>query len=198
MPEPFQPERPATERSTWLRVALLIAIVAAVWIGGWASGLHENFSIEQLRRTIQSTGPVGILAFLGLFCIGQVAQISGHPFIAAAVLAFGWWQGAILSVLGGTLGAILSFALARKVGGDVRDVQRPLLQRILATLDRAPKRTITLARVIFMTAPPLATAFALSGVRHRDHAVATLLGLVPSVFPIAYGWGYGLKWFVGT
>lgn len=183
------------KRPRWWRVALLLTIVAAIWLAGWAFGVHEWISVERIREVVASAGVWGFAIFGLLFCIGQLAQISGHPFIAASVLAWGWWEGALASIVAATIGAIISFAMARAIGGDVREARSRLMQRVLARLDDAPIRTITAARLIFMTAPPVATALALSGVRHRDHALATFVGLVPSVFISAYAWGFGLDWF---
>lgn len=191
-------EDDTSEQPAWhhglRRVLLLVAILAALWGLGVATGLHEHISAENIRAVIGQAGIFGVALFVLAFVVGQVTQISGHAFIAASVLVWGWWQGALISILAATVGAIFSFWFSRTVGGDVRGVKRPLLQRVLASLDRAPFRTIVVARLIFMTAPPLAPAFAVSGVRDRDHALGSFVGLVPSVFLSAFGWGFGLQW----
>lgn len=179
----------------WWRIALLVAIVGSLWVIGWATGLHEVVTVDEIRRHVAEGGAWSILIFTALFCLGQVAQISGHAFIAAAVLVWGWWQGAVVSIAAASLGAIVNFAFSRTVGGDARVVMNERLLRVLARLDAAPIRTMIVARLVFMTAPPLSSALALSGVRHRDHAVATVIGLVPSVLISAYAWGFGLDWF---
>lgn len=185
-----QPVAPALRR-----VALLALILGGLWALGVATGVHEQVSAANIRAWIGDAGYVGIVLFVVAFAAGQVAQISGHAFIAGAVLVWGWWQGALISIVAATIGAVLSFWFARRVGGDVRHLERPLLQRVLASLDRAPLRTILVARLLFMTLPPLAPALALSGVRHRDHALGSLLGFIPSVGVTAYAWGVGLQWF---
>ncbi len=177
------------------RVLLLVAVLAALWALGVATGFHEFITVDSIQRWAGEAGPVGVALFVGAFVVGQLAQVPGHAFIAAAVLVWGWWLGAFASLAGAFLGALASFWFARKVGGDVRRVRRPLLQRILAKIDAAPIATVVVARVMFMTAPPLAPALALSGLRHREHAVGSLIGLTPSVFFSAYAWGVGLDWF---
>jgi uncharacterized membrane protein YdjX (TVP38/TMEM64 family) len=185
------PEQPRPRR--W-RIVLLVAIVAGLWIIGWVSGLHEQVDVEEIRSSVLQAGAGGVVLFFALFAIAQVAQLSGHPFIAAAVLVWGWWQGALIAIGAATIGAVVSFAFARGIGGKAHEPKSALMRRILARLEATPMRAIILARVIFMTTPALATAFALSGVRHRDHALATFIGLVPSVFAAAYLWSLGLDW----
>lgn len=184
----------SSNRSRRLRIALLLSIVVGLWVVGWATGLHERITVEEIRDVITHAGAWGVLLYAGLFCLGQIGQISGHPFIAASVFVWGWWEGALISIGAATLGAIVSFAFARTVGGEVKGTKSPLMRRILGRLDAAPIRTIALARLIFMTAPPLATALGLSGVRHREHALGTLIGLIPSVLVSACAWGVGLDW----
>lgn len=185
---------PSIYRRPIFRIGLLLLLISSIWAFGLATGLHENLSAESIRIAVEQAGVAGVLVFIALFTVGQIAHISGHPFIAAAVFAWGWWEGAFVSVVAATVGACLSFFLARTIGGDVRSIEKPWLQKLLASLDDAPMRTIFAARAIFMTAPPLATGLALSGVRHRDHAVATFLGLIPPVFVTSYGWLHGLQW----
>lgn len=189
-------ERSATNRSRQQirRVAVLIAVFVALWAVGLATGAHEYVTVDRIRAWIAEAGLTGVVLFVAMFAVGQVAQVSGHVFIAASVFAWGWWQGGLISVVAATAGAVSSFAFARAVGGDVRSVQSPRLQRVLAHLDRAPFRSIAAARLLFMTAPPLAPAFALSGVRYRDHAVGSFFGLIPSVLLSAYVWGIGFDW----
>jgi uncharacterized membrane protein YdjX (TVP38/TMEM64 family) len=158
-----------------------------------ASGLHEDFSTARLRETIAVSGSLGVGVFMLLFCAGQIVQIPGNAFIAAAAFAWGWWQGAMVCVVAATVATCVSFAVSRLVGGDLRGTDKPLLQRILAPLEQAPLRTMALARLVFMTAPPLSTGLSLSGVRHRDHALATVLGMTPSIFLMSYVWATGLE-----
>lgn len=191
--EPTEP-LPWVRRPTF-RVLLLLGIIATFWVVGFATGAHENFSAESIRATVTSAGMLGFAAFFALFCVGQIAHIPGNAFVAAAVFAWGWWEGALVCIAAGTAGACISFLFARTVGGDLRQLRSGLLRRVLASLDRAPLRTMFLARALFMTAPPLATALALTGVRHRDHALATFLGLIPSIFFSAYTWAFGLQFF---
>jgi uncharacterized membrane protein YdjX (TVP38/TMEM64 family) len=177
-----------------VRIGLLVVLLVVIWAVGLATGVHEQLDPETWRQTIANAGAGGVFVFVALFCLAQLGQVTGHPLIAAAVFAWGWFPGALLSILAATVAAVLNFGFTRAVGGDVREVRSERLQRVLSRLDAAPIRTIVVARIIFMTAPPLANSLALSGVRHRDHAVGTLLGLVPSVLFTAYVWAFGLEW----
>ena len=184
------------KRPKWWRVGLLIAFIVTVWAVGWATGLHEVVTVDGIRRGVADAGVWGIAVFVLLFCVGQVSQLSGHPFIAASVLIWGFWPGAIIAACGAALAVTAHFVFSRGVGGDVSMVENERLQRLLARLDSAPIRTMIVARLILMTTPLLSTALALSGVRHRDHAVATIVGLMPSVVGASFLWSVGFEWFL--
>ena len=180
----------------WWRVGLLVALIVTIWGIGWATGLHERVTVDEIRRGVTDAGVWGIAVFALLFTVGQTAQLSGHPFIAASVLIWGFWPGALIAAASAVLAVTVNFTFSRGVGGDVKKVDNERLQRLLNRLDDAPIRTMTVARLFFMTTPLLSTALALSGVRHRDHAVATVVGLTPSVIGASYLWSVGLDWFL--
>ena len=65
-----------------------------------------------------------------LFCAGQIVQIPGNAFIAAAAFAWGWWEGAMVCVVAATLATCVSFAISRLVGGDLQGGEEDLLTAI--------------------------------------------------------------------
>jgi uncharacterized membrane protein YdjX (TVP38/TMEM64 family) len=191
-------EEPAPKpfvRKPAFRLLLLASIIGGLWAVGYATGLHENLTAERLRALIDAAGVFGILVFCALFVIGQIVQVPGMAFIAASVFAWGWWEGAIISCLAATLAVSANLLLVRKVGGDLRDTKKKYLRAILVRLHQSPRITMVLARMFFITSPPLSVVLGLSGVRHRDHAIASLIGMTPTIFGWAWIVGSGLEKF---
>ena len=51
------------------------------------TGLREQFSLTALRTLLEANLLVGVLLFVLAFAIGNLIQLPGWPFLAAAILA---------------------------------------------------------------------------------------------------------------
>ena len=142
------------------------------------SGLRGHFDLAFLRQVILDHRVGGLLLFVLLFALGNLIQIPGWLFLAAAVLALGRTWGGLATYLAASVSCVASFLLLRRIGGDaLRQLDNRLTGRILSRLDDAPVVSILLARLLFQTLPALNVALALSGVRFRAYLAGTLLGL---------------------
>jgi uncharacterized membrane protein YdjX (TVP38/TMEM64 family) len=147
------------------------------------SGLRDHFSLAYLRQTLSDNLIGGLLVFILVFALGNLVQIPGWIFLAAAVLALGRTWGGLVTYAAAILSCSITFFAIRLVGGDaLRRMNGKLATRLLSELDAHPIRNIVLLRTLFQTVPVLNYALALSGVRFRDYLAGTLLGLP---FPIA-------------
>lgn len=158
-----------------LAVALFLGVLLAVF---HFTGLRDHFSLAFLRQTIQDHQLGGLLVFILVFALGNLIQIPGWLFLAAAVLALGRTWGGLATYVAACVSCVVSFLLIRWVGGDaLRQLDNRLAARILARLDARPITSILMLRVLFQTLPALNYALALSGVRFRAYLLGTLLGL---------------------
>ncbi|MBU1666342.1 MAG: VTT domain-containing protein, partial [Gammaproteobacteria bacterium] len=116
--------------------------------------------------------------FVLVFALGNLIQIPGWVFLAAAVLALGRTWGGVATYVAACVSCVSSFLIVRFVGGDaLRQLDNRFVARILARLDSHPVRSIFVARVLFQTLPALNYALAMSGIRFRAYLLGTLLGL---------------------
>ena len=110
--------------------------------------------------------------------MGNLIQIPGWVFLAAAVLTLGRIWGGLATYVAASISCALTFFTIRLVGGDaLRQLKSKTAVRILGQLDARPIRSVILLRVLFQTVPALNYALALSGIRFRQYFTGTLLGL---------------------
>jgi uncharacterized membrane protein YdjX (TVP38/TMEM64 family) len=160
------------------RLLGVVLFLGTLLIAFEASGLRDHFSLEFIRDTIQMHPIGGLLLFVLLFALGNLIQIPGWVFLAAAVLTLGRLWGGVATYVAAVTSCALTFAIIRLIGGDtLRLIENRVAVRILRELDTHPVRSVALLRMLFQTAPPLNYALALSGIRWRSYLVGTLVGL---------------------
>lgn len=175
-----------------LAVVLFLGLLFAVFE---ISGLRGHFSLEFLRQQIVAHQLGGLLIFILLFSLGNLIQIPGWIFLAAAVLALGRTMGGLVTYVAAIVSCVMTFLVIRFVGDDaLRQLNKPIIARILRHLDAHPIRSVVFARTLFQTAPPLNYALAISGIRFRDYLVGTLLGLPLPIFFYCLFFDYLEQW----
>ncbi len=159
------------------------------------SGLRAHFNLDFLRQQIIAHQFEGLVIFILLFSLGNLIQIPGWIFLAAAVLALGRAHGGLVTYVAAMVSCVITFFVIRYVGGDaLRQLDSPLVTRMLRHLDARPLRSVVYARILFQTAPPLNYALAMSGIRFREYFLATLLGLPLPIFLYCVFFDYLEKW----
>jgi uncharacterized membrane protein YdjX (TVP38/TMEM64 family) len=142
------------------------------------SGLRQHLSLEFLQQRILEHRISGLLIFIVLFALGNLVQIPGWVFLAAAVLTLGRSMGGLATYVAASISCVVTFLLIRMLGGDaLRRLDSRIAERIFRHLDARPITSIVLLRVLFQTVPALNYALALSGVKFRNYLIGTLLGL---------------------
>ena len=158
-----------------LGVALFLAILLILF---QESGLRDHFSLSFMRELILRHRAGGLVLFVVLFALGNLIQIPGWIFLAAAVLALGRLWGGAVTYVAAVASCIFTFVTIRALGGDaLRLLENRVAVRILRELDAHPVTSVALLRILFQTVPALNYALALSGIRFRDYLVGTLIGL---------------------
>jgi uncharacterized membrane protein YdjX (TVP38/TMEM64 family) len=158
-----------------LAVLLFLILLLAIFE---LSGLRSHFNLAYLHQQLVDNPITGLIVFILIFTLGNLVQIPGWIFLAAAVLALGKTWGGMATYAAAMVSCTVTYFSIRFVGGDaLRSLNGKLATRLLGQLDAHPIRNIVLLRMLFQTAPPLNYALAMSGVRFRDYFVGTLLGL---------------------
>jgi uncharacterized membrane protein YdjX (TVP38/TMEM64 family) len=109
------PATAAAKHRIWRPIVLIVAVVATVVLAG-ALGLGEKLSA--IREWIGSLGFFGPVVFIAIYAAATVAAIPGSALTVAAGALFGSVVGVIAVSAGSTLGAALSFLIARYFARD--------------------------------------------------------------------------------
>lgn len=164
--------------SRYRQLWAVLLFLALSWLLFYSIGLRQHLSLAYLQQQILSHPVGGLVLFVLLFAVGNLAQIPGWLFLAAAVLALGKLWGGVATYVAACVSCCFSFGLIRLIGGDaLRALDSRLAVNLLQRLDRHPLRSVLLLRMLFQTLPALNYALAMSGIRFRHYLLGTLLGL---------------------
>src|SRR6267378_5697719 len=92
---------------------LIVFALALIALSAAAAVFPVRDSIRNLIDWVQRLGPVGIAVFIGAYAIATVLFLPGWIFTVTAGLLFGVVGGTAVALCGATLGAALSFLVAR-------------------------------------------------------------------------------------
>jgi uncharacterized membrane protein YdjX (TVP38/TMEM64 family) len=160
------------------RLIGVVLFLVSLWVVFEVSGLRSHLNLAFVRDQLLGHPITGLMLFVFFFAIGNLIQIPGWIFLAAAVLALGQFMGGIATYIAASISCIVTFLLIRFLGGHaLRQIDNKTLARILARLDAHPVQSTVLARIVFQTLPALNYALAMSGLKLRHYVVGTLLGL---------------------
>ena len=188
MPTPSAPSAsdPATDQvkaSSGSASRRLVALVLTFAAGSAALQLSGWSGPERLQALVEAAGWAGVAVFVvGYAVLALVAAPASLLTILGGAL-FGLWWGTLLAWAGALLGAYGGFLLGRRLGRPAVDrLLRGRLQqadRVLARHGLAAVLAVRITPVVPFT--PLNYASGLLGVRRRDYALGTAIGIVPGV-----------------
>lgn len=165
----------------FLRYRRLLGVAAfllLLWGIFFATGWRNHLNLRYLQDTLAAHQYTGLLVFVLLFTVGNLVQIPGWIFLAAAVLALGQWVGGLATYLAACTSCIVTFVLIRGLGGNaLQQLENKTVIKVLQRLHTHPLQSIVVSRVVFQTLPALNYALAMSGVKLRYYVLGTFLGL---------------------
>jgi uncharacterized membrane protein YdjX (TVP38/TMEM64 family) len=170
--------RPAATAHPVIRIVAVVFLLALLFAIFKLSGLRDHFSLGFLQQKLSENRISGLIIFVLIFSLGNLIQIPGWIFLAAAVLTLGRTWGAAATYVAAIISCSITFFTIRFLGGNVlRQIKNKIAIRLLEKLDSHPVGGIILLRVLFQTIPALNYALAMSGVKFREYLIGTMLGL---------------------
>ncbi len=92
-------------------VCLLVAAPPALAADG--GGFNPQQLLVNALEWVKDLGPVGAIAFIGIYIVATVAFLPGSVLTLGAGVVFGVVQGSLVVFIGATLGATLAFLVGR-------------------------------------------------------------------------------------
>jgi uncharacterized membrane protein YdjX (TVP38/TMEM64 family) len=141
-------------------------------------------SSREVGHVADGAGAWAPIAFVAL-CAGLTLAFFPFPLVAAAGgVLFGTLEGTLLSILGGSAGALLAFLIARRVAGEsLRPLAGDRLRWLLDGIERRGFVAVLYARIVPGVPRDVANyAFGLTRVGTAAFAAATVLGIAPRAF----------------
>ena len=165
----------------WFRYRRIVG-VAMLWLLLLGAAQHfdlrQHFQLESLRQTLADSRWEGLVVFILLFSLGNLLQVPGWIFLAAAVLVLGRLAGGVVTYLAACVSCAVTFLSVRWVGhGALQQLHGALAQRLLRQLQTHPIRNVVVLRTLFQTLAVLNYSLAMSGIGFRQYMAATLMGL---------------------
>lgn len=173
-----------------LIVAALVGLLLLARQTGWLERLTDQ---EALRRTVEGLGIFGPVAIVLLLALAIVfSPIPSAPIGIAAGAAYGAAWGTALTIAGSCLGAVTAFLIARFLAYDAVRRWEPV-RRPLEWLERGRSQNWLMAAVFltrlmpFLSFDAISYAAGLTPLRFWRFALATVAGVTPISFLLAYG-----------
>ncbi|MGD9961895.1 TVP38/TMEM64 family protein [Nocardioides sp.] len=164
-------------------VALVLAFAgasAALHLSGWSGP-------DRLQRLVESAGWSGAVVFVVGYAMLVLAPSPASLLTILGGALFGLWWGAVLAWAGALLGATGGFLLGRRLGRPAVDrMLRGRLQQADEVLARHGLVAVLAVRLVpLFPFTPLNYASGLVGVRRRDYALGTAVGIMPAALAYA-------------
>jgi uncharacterized membrane protein YdjX (TVP38/TMEM64 family) len=175
-------------RSLAVTFVLFGGVGLLITLGAPALGLNQA-GVQ--RWLALAHGPWALPAAVAGFALLAFLGAPQFVLIAAAVVVFGPWTGALYSWIGTMVSAQIGFELGRLFGGRfIRDLRSEGVDRFMALVGKNGFMASLVVRLV--PAAPFVVvnmASGVAGVRRLDFAGGTALGIVPKILITAFAGG---------
>jgi len=173
---------------TLIKIALVLvigAIVAVLYFTPLRAYLTRDQIIAAAER-VRGLWYAPLILIVS-YAIGCVFAIPASLFILAAGVIWGWLLGGTYAMIGGVLGATLSFLVGRFVGEGMLERFGAVGRRVAKQVDHAGFKSLLVLRLIpLFPFAVLNYGAGVARVQLFDFIAATALGLLPSNYVFAY------------
>lgn len=179
----------------WKKVAVGLAAVGVAG-GAWASGLLELAKEPaRLQAALRDLGPLGMLAYVGVF---GLTQPLGMPAIALTIAGSLVWSPPIaiaLALAGMLVSSTLGFGFARAMGRDWVAARLP--ERFRVWDERIARRglsTVIVLRVLFFGSQIVHLLLGISQVRFPIYLLGSAIGYLPFIVLLVFFGPAAIDW----
>jgi len=169
---------------------ILIAVAAIAGIALLYHFLPVREWLEAFKQYVATLGPIGWILYALAYALCCVLFIPASVLTLGAGAIFGVVKGSIIVILGATLGATLSFILARTVMRrkiEAMTASNETFRALDQALTREGWKIVVLVRLsIVFPFTYINYAFGLTGIALGPYVLATLIGIIPATVAFVY------------
>jgi uncharacterized membrane protein YdjX (TVP38/TMEM64 family) len=163
--------------------ALLLAGAVAL-----ALVYRQHLDAAALSTWVSGARAAGPLLFMGIYAVATVLFLPGSVLTLAGGALFGPLWGTLYNLVGATLGAALTFLVARYLGGDwVQARAKGLLARLVQGVEAEGWRFVAFTRLVPLFPFNLLNyALGLTRIPFLSYLLATLVFMLPGAIAYTY------------
>lgn len=163
-----------------LKIVSIIAIVIGLI---WFSRSYLNISPTEIKEWILSFGMWAPILYIVLYTVRPLIFFPASVLSITGGLAFGALMGTVYTVIGATLGAVVAFLVAKKLGKGVIKNGAGKVDQIQQQLEKNGFIYVLIFRLLpIFNFDLISYAAGLSKVRLLPFFLATLIGIIPGTF----------------
>ena len=171
-----------TRQQKIIRILLLLLIISGLI---WFSRAYLDINPTDIKEWILSFGMWAPILYILLYTIRPLIFFPASVLSITGGLAFGAWMGTIYTVIGATLGAVVAFLVARKLGSGLikEKANAGKVEQIQQQLEKNGFIYVLIFRLLpIFNFDLISYAAGLSKVRLLSFFLATLIGIIPGTF----------------
>jgi len=167
------------------RIVLLSGVVAIII---WVTLNRDQLNLAAFDAWLSGLDFWAPLAYLGLYAVGTIAFLPGALFALAGGALFGPVWGALLNLVGATIGASLAFLIARYLAGEwVATRTGGRLKRLIDGVEAEGWRFVAFVRLVPLFPFNLTNyALGLTRISFQSYVATSFICMAPGA--IAYTW----------
>jgi uncharacterized membrane protein YdjX (TVP38/TMEM64 family) len=163
----------------------LLLVLIGVGVGIYATGIHEQVTVEAVRELVDDAGLLGPVVFVLLFSLEGLG-VPGMIFMLTAIIVWPPWLAFLMNWLGAIAAGTVGFGYARYMGRDWVAAHLPeRIRRFETAINQRSIRTVIVIRLLFFLAPPAHWALGLSPVSFRDFMIGSAVGFIPAMLLVS-------------
>ncbi|MFT5875437.1 MAG: putative membrane protein YdjX (TVP38/TMEM64 family) [Clostridium sp.] len=169
---------------TILKILPFIIIITIVICAIFNMKMLHNCTPENVKIYVDSYGVFSPIIYIILFTFVPLTLFPDSILAIAGGMCFGMVGGFIYTMIGAMSGGILSFLLAKTLGPKVFN---KFIKKDISNLENAIKNrgfvlVLVLRLIPLFPFDVISYAAGFSGVKFKDFATATVLGIIPGIF----------------
>ncbi|APX72175.1 TVP38/TMEM64 family protein [Companilactobacillus allii] len=173
------------------KVITFFAVIVIGIVIFYQTGLIDELqNVSSLQKTFQGMGFMGYFAFIILCIVTAIFMLPGGLLAIVAGIVYGGFLGGLLTVIGSTLGASISFVLGRTLLKDViinKYGDQPTFKKIMHGVDENGVSFLILTRLVPIFPYALQSyAYALTPMKFLRFSVISGITMLPACFIYAY------------